>query len=84
MSKVVNATLFPTTLGGTETKELAVVTATSPVDKLATKPTLHLRRFDNGSLYSLTSLKDFMVNYPQEVKKVQVSVLPVMLIIFPR
>jgi hypothetical protein len=62
MSKVVNATLFPTTLGETETKELAVVTATSPVDKLATKPTLHLRRFDNGSLYSLTSLKDFMVS----------------------
>ena len=62
MSKVVNATLFPTTLGGTETKELEVVTATSPVDKLATKPTLHLRRFDNGSLYSLTSFKDFMVS----------------------
>ena len=62
MSKVVNATLFPTTLGETETKELAVVTATSPVDKLATKPTLHLRRFDNGSLYSLTSLKDFMMS----------------------
>jgi hypothetical protein len=62
MSKVVNATLIPTTLGETETKELAVVTATSPVEKLATKPTLHLRRFDNVSLYSLTSLKDFTVS----------------------
>jgi hypothetical protein len=62
MSKVANATLFPTTLGETETKELAVVTATAPVEKIATKPTLHLRRFDNGSLYSLTSLKDFTVS----------------------
>jgi len=54
----INASLFTTTTSGEE----ATVVPAIQVEERAAKPAFELKRYDNSSQYSLTTLKDFTVS----------------------